>query len=66
MVVKVREKYGKTIHVRNNDKSKKYNLRGGRNGKYYDRNLSKSREKQKKVILSIYQRFLQKHHWPTF
>ena len=31
MVVKVKEKFEKTRHVKNNDKSKKYILRGQRN-----------------------------------
>ena len=40
MVVKVKEKYKKTRHVKNNDKSKKYILRGERNVRYHDRILS--------------------------
>ena len=40
MVVKVKEKFEKTRHVKNNDKSKKYILRGVRNVRYYDRVLS--------------------------
>ena len=37
MLVKVKEKFEKTRHVKNNDKSKKYVLRGQRNARYYDR-----------------------------
>ena len=40
MVVKVTEKKEKTRHVKNNDKSKKYILRGQRNAGYHDRRLS--------------------------
>ena len=40
MVVKVKEKIGKTRHIKNNDKSKKYVLRGERNVRYHDRVLS--------------------------
>ena len=44
MVVKVKESFEKTRHVKNNDKSKKYNLRGERNVKYYERVLSNKKE----------------------
>ena len=40
MVVKVKEKFEKTRHVKNIDKSKKYILRGQRNVRYNDRILS--------------------------
>ena len=40
MVVKVKGKFEKTRHVNNNDKSKKYILRGERNVWYHDRILS--------------------------
>ena len=40
MVVKTNEKIEKTRHVKNNDKSEKYILRGQRNARYYDRILS--------------------------
>ena len=40
MVVKVKEKIEKTRLVKNNDKSKKCNLRGERNERYHDRVLS--------------------------
>ena len=35
MVVKVKESLEKTGHVKNNDKSKKYILRGQRNTRYH-------------------------------
>ena len=34
MVVKVKEYFEKPRHVKNNDKPKKYNLRGQRNARY--------------------------------
>ena len=37
MVVKVEEKFEKTRHVKNNNKSKKYILRGERNVRYHDK-----------------------------
>ena len=36
MVVKVKEKFEKTRHVKNNDKSKKYILRGQRIVRFHD------------------------------
>ena len=53
MVVKVTENIEKTRHVKNNDKSKKYILRGGRNTSYHDRFLSKSRERRSRVQKGI-------------
>ena len=44
MVVKVKESFEKTRHIKNNDKTKKYILRGERNVKYYDRVLSNKRK----------------------
>ena len=40
MVVKVKESFEKKGHVKDNDKSKKYILRGQRNTRYYERILS--------------------------
>ena len=40
MVVKVKEYFEKTRHVKNNDKSKKYILRVQRNVRYHERILS--------------------------
>ena len=40
MAVKEEEKFEKTRNFKNNNKSKKYNLRGERNVRYYDRILS--------------------------
>ena len=40
MVVKVKESFQKSRHVKNNDKCKKYILRGQRNAKYHEKILS--------------------------
>ena len=40
MVLKVKEKFEKTSHVKNNNKSKKYVLRGERNVRYHEKVLS--------------------------
>ena len=40
MVVKVKESFEKTRHVKNNDKSKKKILRGQRNTKYHEKLLA--------------------------
>ena len=37
MVVKIKEYFKKTRHVKNNDKSKKYVLRGQRNTRYHEK-----------------------------
>ena len=37
MVVKVKEYFDKTRHVKNNDKSKKFVLRGHRNARYHEK-----------------------------
>ena len=44
MVVKRREFFEKTRHAKNNDKSKKYILRGQRNVRYHDRILSNKKK----------------------
>ena len=44
MVVKVKEVLEKTRHVKNNDKSNKYVLRGQRNVRYHNRVLSNSKK----------------------
>ena len=44
LVVKVKESFQKTRYIENNDKSKKYNLRGERSVRYYDRILSNKRK----------------------
>ena len=41
MVVKVKEYFERTRHVKNNDKFKKYILRGEKNVRNNDRNLLK-------------------------
>ena len=52
MVVKVKEKFGKTRHVKNNDKSKKYILRGERNVRYHNRILSNKRKSYNIIFIS--------------
>ena len=44
MVVKVKEKFEKTRPFENNDKSKKYILRGQRNVRYHSKILSSKRK----------------------
>ena len=44
MVLRVKEKYEKTRLVKNNDKSKKYILRGQRNVRFYERVLSNKKK----------------------
>ena len=44
MVVRVKEKFEKTRHVKNKDKSKKYNLPGERDVRYHDRILCNKKE----------------------
>ena len=40
MVVKVKEFFAKTRHIKNNDKCKKYILRGRKSTRYHDKYLS--------------------------
>ena len=40
MVVKIKEYFEKTRQVKNNDKSKKFVLRGERNARYHEKVLS--------------------------
>ena len=40
MVIKVKEHFETTRHIKNDDKSKKYILRGPRNTRYYEPVLS--------------------------
>ena len=44
MVVKVKEKFEKTRHIKNNNKSKTYILRGERNVRYYEKILSNKKK----------------------
>ena len=44
MVVKVKEKFEKTRHVKSSDKSKKYIVRGERNVRYHERILSNKKK----------------------
>ena len=56
MVVKVKEKFGKTRIVRNIDKSENYMLRRERNARNDDRILTKSRGRQQERIFSLEQK----------
>ena len=44
MVVKSKESFEKTRHIKNNDKSKKFVLRGQRNARYHERILSNKKK----------------------
>ena len=44
MVIKVKEFFEKNRQVKNNDKSKKYILRGERNTRYYEKILSNKKK----------------------
>ena len=44
MVVKIKEYFEKTRHVKNNDKSKKYILRGQRNTRYHEKILTNKKK----------------------
>ena len=48
MFLKSNENFEKTRHVKNNDKSKKYILRGGRNARYHESLIS-----NKKISFNI-------------
>ena len=51
MTVKSKQYFEKTRQVKNNDKSKKFVLRGQRNARYYEKILSKKRNL---IISSIF------------
>ena len=44
MVVKSKESFETTRHVKNNDKSKKFFLRGQRNARYHEKTLSNKKK----------------------
>ena len=44
MVLKVKEYFEKTRHIKNNDKSKKHILRGQRNTRYHEKILSNKKK----------------------
>ena len=44
MVIKIKEYFEKTRQVKNNDKSKKYILRGQRNVRYHEKILSNKKK----------------------
>ena len=52
MIVKLKEIFEKTRHVKNNDKSKKYILRGQRNAKYHEKIISNKNESYKLYFIS--------------
>ena len=49
MVVKVKENFEKTRHIKNNDKSKKHIIRGRRNARYQERILSNKKKSYNKT-----------------
>ena len=53
MVVKVKEKFEKTRHIKNNNKSKKYILRGERNARYHEKILSNKKKSNNFNFISI-------------
>ena len=57
MVVKVGEKFEKTRHVKNIDKSIKYSLRGQRNPRYHQRILSNKKKFYNFIWKYIYTSF---------
>ena len=52
MVVKSKEYFVKTRHIKNNDKSKKYILQGQRNVRYYERVLSNKKKSNYIIFFS--------------
>ena len=44
MVEKIKEYFERTRHIKNNDKSKKFILRGQRNVRYHERILSNTKK----------------------
>ena len=52
MVIKVKESYEKTGQVKNNDESKKYNLRGQRNTRYHERILANKKKPNSFIFIS--------------
>ena len=59
MVVKVKNNFEKTRHIKNNDKSKKYILKGHRNTRFYEQILSNKKKSYNFIIfLEDYNRYL--------
>ena len=52
MVIKLKESFEKTRQVKNNDKSKKFILRGERNVRYYERVLSNKNKSNNIIFIS--------------
>ena len=50
MIVKRKEYFEKTRHVKNNDKFKKYILRGHRNARYHGKILSNKKNSSLKIM----------------
>ena len=53
MVVKSKEYFEKTRHIKNNNKSKKFVLRGERNARYHERILSNKKKSNNFNFISI-------------
>ena len=53
MIVKVKDPFEKTRHVKNNDKFRKHILRGQRNAKYHERILSNEKKYQNNIICNF-------------
>ena len=58
MVVKVNQSFEKTRHVKNNDRSKKYILRGQRNVRYYQKVLSNKKKSYININLSNFSKII--------
>ena len=52
MLVKVKEYFEKSRHVKNNNKSKKYILRGERNTRYHEKTLSNKNKSYDFIFIS--------------
>ena len=53
MVLKSKENYEKTRHVKKNNKSEKYFLPGERNTRYHENILSRNKKSQKNTFIFI-------------
>ena len=52
MVLKIKESFEKTRHVKNNDKSKKFVLRGQGNARYHEKILSNKKKSNNFIFIS--------------
>ena len=57
MITKIKDNFEKTRHVKNNDKFKKYVLRGQRNARYFERILSNKKKSYNLVYLHFFESF---------